>query len=141
MAFFNLLTEARGSKEGRSAFTSKEGTKGRRRAGVVKSQKSRVKVYNSIMDALKHGQFGEIFSTTGSDRLYVITKRKWGHDPEQAVGSKVAKGFTPGSATPSADWDSIKKYSARTKMRHSRNREKRLKDKYASNLSLNVKPR
>lgn len=141
MSFISLLNEFGGSKEGRKTFTSKEGTKGRKRGGVVKSQKSRVKVYDSIMDALRHGQFGEIFSTTGSDRLYVITKRKWGHDPEQAVGSKVAKGFTPGSATPSADWGSIRKYSARTKMRHGRNREARLKKRYANKLALNPKPR
>lgn len=135
---YSLLLE---STEGRKVFTSREGTKGRRRADVVKSTKSRVKVYSSIMDALKHGKFGEIFSTTGSDRLYVITKRKWGHDSEQVVGNKVAKGFTPGSATPSADWDSIKKYSARTSMRHARRNEKRIKDKYASNISMDVKPR
>lgn len=131
MSFYSLITEAKSN-----IFGSKEGTKGKRRGGVTKSQKSRVKVYPSIMTALKRGSIGDIFSTDGSARLYVITKRKWGKDDEQEVSGRVAKGFTPGSATPSADWGSIKKHSVRTKMRYRKDINKRLKDKYGKRLKL-----
>ena len=132
MSFLSLINEAKGSK----VFGSKEGTKGKRRQGVAKAQKSRVKVYPSIMTALKHGRFGEIFSTDGSERLYVITKQKWGHDKDQVVGNRVAKEFTPGSATPSADWKSIKKHAARTRMRHGADRSRSLRKKYGNRIKL-----
>ena len=131
MSFYSLINEAKSN-----VFGSKEGTKGKRRKGVVKSQKSRVKVYPSIMTALKRGQFGEIFSTDGSARLYVVTKRKWGQDKDQVVGNRVAKGFTPGSATPSADWGSIKKHAVRTRMRYGKDVGKKLRDKYGKRIKL-----
>jgi len=131
MSLYSIITEARSK-----VYGSKEGTKGKRRAGVTKSQKSRVKVYPSIMSALKVGKFGDIFSTDGSERLYVVTKRKWGKDDEQAVGDRVAKGFTPGSATPSAGWKSIKKHAARTKLRHRNDSDSRLKSKYGKRIKL-----
>jgi len=130
MSFLSIINEAKGSE----VFGSKEGTKGRQRKGVTKSTKSRVKVYPTIMDALRQGKFGDIFSTDGSERLYVITKQKWGTDDEQAVGNKVAKGFTPGSATPSADWKSIKKHAVRTRLRHRKTSDNRLKKKYANRI-------
>jgi len=132
MSFYSLINEAKGSK----VFASKEGTKGRSRSGLVKSTKSRAREYPSIMTALKSGNFGDIFTTDGADRLYVITKRKWGSDPEQTVGNKVAKGFTPGSATPSADFSSIKKHAVRTKLRYrgSAETDSRLKKKYTSRI-------
>jgi len=80
---------ARGSAEGRSKM-SKGGDK-------TKASKSRVKVYASITTALKKGYVGQIFSTKNSNRLYVITKQKWGTDDEQEVGGRTAKGFSPGS--------------------------------------------
>ena len=116
MSFLSLINEAKGSK----VFGSKEGTKGKNRAGVTKAQKSRVKIYPSIMSALRSGQIGDIFSTDGSERLYVISKQKWGSDKDQVVAGRIAKGFTPGSATPNATWPSIKKHSVRTKLRHRR---------------------
>ena len=70
-------TKAQGSAEGRAKMKKKN--------GHTKASKSRVKVYDSITNALKKGYVGQIFSTKGSDRLYVITKRKWGKDDEQEV--------------------------------------------------------
>ena len=135
MSFYSLIIEAKGSK----VFSSKEGTKGKGRSGIVKSTKSRAREYPSIMTALRSGNFGDIFTTDGSDRLYVITKRKWGKDTDQLVGNKVAKGFTPGSATPSADFNSIKKHSVRTKLRYrsSSDVDPRSKAKHASKIKKN----
>jgi len=132
MSFLSLINEAKGSK----VFSSKEGTKGRDRSGIVKSTKSRAREYPSIMDALRNGNFGDIFTTDGSSRLYVITKRKWGKDDEQAVGNKVAKGFTPGSATPSADFDSIKKHAIRTRKRYRKDVGNRLSSKYGKRIKV-----
>ena len=78
--------------------------------------KGRVRVYKSITYALKRGYMGEIFSTKDSDRLYVITKRKWGTDPEQIINGRSAKGFSPGSIP--ASFKDVKKYSVRTMFRH-----------------------
>lgn len=132
----NILVESRfggqGSREGRSPFSSKDATKGRMTHEVAKSQKSRVKVYDTIMDALKHGYVGQIFSTKGSKRLYVITRRKWGSSPQQEVNGKVAKGFSPGTIP--SNWKDIKKYSARTMQRYGTAKSKHLKQKYAKNV-------
>jgi hypothetical protein len=85
---------------------------------VSKAGKSRVKVYNSINQALNQGSMGQIFSTDKADRLYVLTKHKWGKSGQQTVGGKTAKGFTPGSATPGASWKDIKGYAVRTMAKH-----------------------
>ena len=85
---------------------------------VAKAGKSRVKVYGSINKALKQGSMGQIFSTKTADRLYVITKHKWGKSKQQTLGSKTAKGFTPGSATPGAKWSDVKGFAVRTMARH-----------------------
>ena len=85
---------------------------------VTKSGKSRVKVYDSINKALEQGSMGQIFSTNKANRLYVLTKHKWGKSGQQTVGSKTAKGFTPGSATPGAGWKDIKGYAVRTMAKH-----------------------
>ena len=124
MNIVEILRETRG-ESGRGSAAGREKAKEAPRIHHTKAQKSRVKVYNTIMDALKHGYFGQIFSTKNADRLYVISKRKWGHDPEQAVGNKTAKGFTPGSATPAASWPSIKKFAVRTMLRHGKQKEKK----------------
>jgi len=92
-----------------------------------KASKSRVKVYKSITDALSNGYVGQIFSTKNSERLYVITKRKWGKDDEQAVGDRVAKGFSPGSI-PSKFTD-VKKYAVRTLVRHGKQISSKFKGK------------
>jgi len=84
----------------------------------VKSKKSRVRIYDTIADALKAGSYGQIFSTKGADRLYVITKPTWGSKSRAGGNTKVAKGFTPGSSTPSSKWGSVKSYAVRTMKKH-----------------------
>ena len=116
----SLLSESKG----REVYTSKEGAKRK----VTKSRKGRVKTYPSIKVALSQGSFGQIFSTTAANRLYVISKGKWG---KKSGRGKIAKGFTPGSATPSADFKSIKKHAARTLIRYGKGSDK-LAQKYGS---------
>ena len=102
--------KAKGSKQGREAIqTHKE-------KSHSNPKKARVRVYNSITDALRRGYIGQIFSTKGADRLYVITKQKWGKDDEQMVGGRTAKGFSPGSIP--SKFNDVKKYSVRTMVRH-----------------------
>jgi hypothetical protein len=119
-----FFQEARGSASGRKVYTSKEGTK----RDVKKSFKGRVNTYKSISSALSDGQYGEIFTTKAAGRLYVISKGKWG---SKSGRGKIAKGFTPGSATPSAGWGSIKKHAARTMLRYGSGSDK-LAEKYGS---------
>ena len=100
----------------------------------VKAQKSRVKVYPTIQKALEKGTYGHMFSTERSGRLYVVSK---GRGKEQATdvpqsGGRIAKGFTPGSATPSADWESIKKHATRTAMKHGAKTSKRHEKEYGA---------
>lgn len=120
----DLLHEARGSKEGRKKYTSKEGTK----KEVTQAKKGRVKTYKSIKDALSQTYIGQIWSTTAAGRLYVTSKGKWG---AKSGKGKIAKGFTKGSSTPSADFPSIKKHAARTMLRHGGG-TKKLAQKYGS---------
>jgi hypothetical protein len=121
-----LLNEAKkgvGSPEGLNAIKT-HGEKSH-----TKASKSRVRVYKSITDALKKGFMGQIFSTVGSDRLYVITKAKWGKDDEQIINGRSAKGFTPGSIP--AKFQDVKKYAVRTMVRHGGSTAKRFKsDEY-----------
>ena len=113
-----------GSSPGRKVYTSKEGTK----KESTKAHKGRVKTYNSIKKALAAGSVGQIFTTTSADRLYVISKGKWG---KKSGKGKIAKGFTPGSSTPSSDFASVKKHAARTMLRHGEGSDK-LAAKYGS---------
>jgi len=93
--------------------------------GVVTSKKSKVKNYPSIAIALRRGYPGQIFSTKGAARLYVVSKAGWG----KKSSGRIAKGFTPGSATPSAKWDSIKGHSVRTMRKHGKQKSRKF-DKY-----------
>ena len=111
-------------KKGREVYTSKEGTSRKKHT----ASKSRVKTYASIKDALADGFVGQIFTTTAADRLYVISKGKWG---KKSGRGKIAKGFTRGSSTPSSDFNSVKKHAARTLLRHGKGSEK-LAKKYGS---------
>tara|TARA_R100000951_G_scaffold65649_2_gene55383 strand:- start:419 stop:847 length:429 start_codon:yes stop_codon:yes gene_type:complete len=111
------------AKEGRKYYTSKQATKKEKK----KSFKGRVKVYDSIADALSKGSVGQIFSTRAAGRMYVISKAKWG----KKSSGKIAKGFTPGSSTPSSKFGSIKKHAARTMLRHGQG-SKKLAAKYGS---------
>ena len=87
------------------------------------AKKSKAKVYDSITDALSKGYLGQIFSTKASKRLYVITKRKWGSDPEQEVSGRVAKGFSPGTIPSS--FSDVKGYAVRTMARHGKQTAKK----------------
>ena len=118
------MDESRGSKEGRKAYTSKEATTGDKK----KAFKGRVKSFKSIKDALAKGSYGQIFSTKAAGRMYVISKGKWG---AKSGKGKIAKGFTPGSATPSAKFSSVKKHAARTLLRYGKGSAK-LAQKYGS---------
>tara|TARA_Y100000310_G_scaffold301277_1_gene337611 strand:- start:1200 stop:1577 length:378 start_codon:yes stop_codon:yes gene_type:complete len=109
--FFDLLCELTEARDKGSTKT--------RADDKVKSRKSRVKIYNTIKDALDSGaSYGTIFSTQSADRLYVISKPTWGKKSRASGNTKIAKGFTPGSATPSAKWPSIKAYAVRTMKKH-----------------------
>ena len=111
----------KGSKEGRKAIHTHD------KKLHSNPKKSRVRVYDSITDALKRGYIGQIFSTKDADRLYVITKQKWGKDNEQIISGRSAKGFTPGSIPSS--FSDVKKYAVRTMVRHAGG-SKRGKEKY-----------
>lgn len=93
-----------------------------------KAFKGRVRTYDSIKNALSDGKYGDIFTTDGADRLYVISKGKWG---SKSGRGKIAKGFTKGSATPGASWGSVKKHAARTTLRYGKGSDK-LAQKYGS---------
>ena len=93
--------------------------------GVVSSKKSKVVNYPSIKVALRRGYPGQIFSTKGAARLYVVSTAGWG----KKSSGKIAKGFTPGSATPSAKWDSIKGHSVRTMKKHGKQKSRKF-EKY-----------
>jgi hypothetical protein len=93
----------------------------------AKALKSKVKTYDTIKAAISDGYYGQIFSTKGAGRLYVISKGKWG---SKSGKGKIAKGFTKGSATPSADFPSIKKFAARTMVRHGKRAKHTLGKKY-----------
>jgi|TARA_Y100000310_G_scaffold96345_1_gene94124 hypothetical protein len=127
LTLFDILegrTESgQGSKKGREKYSSKKGAKEK---GAVTAKKSRVRIYATIAKALEQGKVGEIFSTKGSDRVYVVSKADWG---EKSSG-KIAKGFTPGSSTPSSDFHSVKAHAARTMLKHGTTKSSRLKKLY-----------
>ena len=77
--------------------------------GEVESKKSKIPSFESIHTALRTQDFGTIFTTPQSDRIYVITKGTWGEKSD----NKVVKGFST-----DADMAKIKKYSKRTKVKH-----------------------
>ena len=92
--------------------------------------KGRVKVYPTIKQALGSNSPGHIFSTKGARRLYVISKRTHGGtDSESVVSGRIAKGFTPGSATPSAEWGSVKDHAARVGHKYTGKKAKKLSAK------------
>lgn len=92
--------------------------------GPVTAKKSKVKNYPSIKIALRRGYPGQIFSTKGAARLYVVSNAGWG----KKSSGRIAKGFTPGAATPSANWDSIKGHAVRTMKKHGKQKTRRFDD-------------
>ena len=102
----------KGSKAGRA----KMGSKGK----SVRSEKSRVKIYKSIMDALRKSSIGEPWSTKNASRQYVTTlDTHGGKSKEQKVGNRVAKGFTGGT------FKDVKGYAVRTMARHGGSKAKK----------------
>lgn len=123
MDLFSLILEskgeaAKGSKEGREKMLTGKGK------SHSSATKSRVKIYGSIMDALKKGYVGQLFSTVDSDRIYVITLQKWGTSDEQVYAGRIAKGFT--------DFADAKKFAARTLVRHGKSESSNLKKYFKS---------
>tara|TARA_R110000782_G_scaffold102791_4_gene190160 strand:+ start:37867 stop:38280 length:414 start_codon:yes stop_codon:yes gene_type:complete len=115
--------------------SEKDDKKDAPKKGAVKSRKSRARIYDTIAKALSSGKTGEIFSTKGADRLYVVSKAGWG---EKSKG-KIAKGFTPGSSTPGSDFKSIKAHAARTMVKHGGNNSSRLKKLYGPGAKNKIK--
>lgn len=85
-----------------------------------KSLKGTVKVYRTIMQALRKTKPGDKWSTEGSGRRYVTTKQKWGKSNQQTVGGKTAKGFSPGSehTTPGASKEDVEGVSKRLRKKY-----------------------
>ena len=118
MNIIKVLQEmGRGSSEGRGKMLKGQGSK-------RIASKARVRVYDSITNALKNGYVGQIFSTKDANRLYVITKQKWGKDNEQIISGRSAKGFSS-----SAPFSDVKKYAVRTMLRHGKQKNKKFKSK------------
>ena len=99
----------------------------RKKGGSAQAKKSRVRTFDSIEHAKTQGHYGQIFTTKRANRIYVMSKGKWG---KKSGRGKIAKGFTPGSATPSAKWSSVKKFAARTLVRHGKGSKRTLGKKY-----------
>ena len=117
MSLINLVRNEKQPLEEKSArYPSGRGDY--KRKEKTTARKSRVPIYKTIKDALKKTSPGTIFSTKGSYRMYVTTSGGWGKSKQQRVSGRTAKGFTPGSATPSADWKSVKSHAARTRVKH-----------------------
>ena len=77
--------------------------------GAVESKKSKIPSFESIHKALGSQDYGTIFTTPQSDRIYVITKGTWGEKSDD----KVVKGFALAT-----DMAKIKLYAKRTKVKH-----------------------
>lgn len=77
--------------------------------GEAEAKKSKIPSFKSIGQALKASDYGQIFTTPQSDRIYVITRGTWG----EKSSNKVVKGFPL-----STDMAKIKTYSKRTKVKH-----------------------
>tara|TARA_R110002051_G_C8458127_1_gene457902 strand:- start:50 stop:445 length:396 start_codon:yes stop_codon:yes gene_type:complete len=114
----DIIKESKAHPKDRGSYHTKKD-------GVVTSKKSKVKNYPSIKIALRRSYPGQIFSTKGAARLYVTSNAGWG----KKSSGRIAKGFTPGSATPSAKWDSIKGHSVRTMKKHGKQKSRKF-DKY-----------
>jgi hypothetical protein len=128
MSLIDLIRGERQSLDEKSSrYPSGRGSY--KRKTVTSSRKSKVPIYDTIKAALKKTSPGTIFSTKGSYRMYVTTSGGWGKSKQQRVSGRTAKGFTPGSATPSADWKSVKSHAARTRVKHAGATAGRLKAK------------
>ena len=126
MDIFDQILEAKGKRypKGRGSYS----TKGK--SGKTTAAKSKVKVYDTLEKAVCAGHPGQMMSTKGSKRIYGISKqRKKQKSQVPSCSGRIAKGFTPGSATPSAKFSSIKAHSVRTLRKHGRHKSKKF-EKY-----------
>ena len=73
------------------------------------AQKSKIKKFPTIGHALGVSNYGQIFTTPQSDRIYVVTRGTWG----KKSANKVVKGFPA-----ETDHSKILGYSKRTKAKH-----------------------
>ena len=76
-------------------------------------KKLKIRLYKTIMQGVLQADYGEIFSTSKSDRIYVVTKPTWGKKSKLSNVNKVYKGF-PGD-TP---LNYIKAYADRVRKRY-----------------------
>lgn len=126
MDIFDQILEAKGKRypKGRGSYS----TKGK--SGKTTAAKSKVKVYDTLEKGVCAGHAGQMMSTKGSKRIYVISKqRKKQKSHVPSCSGRIAKGFTPGSATPNAKFSSIKAHSVRTLRKHGRHKSAKF-DKY-----------
>jgi hypothetical protein len=122
------VSEAR-SESGKGSASGRASIQNYKKKGHANPVKSRVRIYPSIHKALEKGYVGQKFSTRNADRLYVITKQKWGKDKEHIVNGRVAKGFSPGTIPSS--YSDVQGYAIRTMQRYAgaSKRKKRRKQK------------
>lgn len=109
------VSESR-SESGKGSASGRASIQNYKKKGHANPVKSRVRIYPSIHKALEKGYVGQKFSTKNADRLYVITKQKWGKDKEHIVNGRVAKGFSPGSIPSS--YSDVQGYAIRTMQRY-----------------------
>lgn len=137
MTLFTILEtrgeSGQGSKKGREKYTAPKDSP--KKKGAVKAKKARVRIYSTIADALRLGKVGDMFSTKGADRVYVISMSDWGSKSK----GKIAKGFTPGSSTPSSDFKSMKAHSVRTMLKHGATKSDRLDKLYGPGAKDKIK--
>ena len=86
--------------------------------GMIQSKKSKVKIMPSIKDGTRSTPPGGVFSTPKSNRIYVVTKHKWGHKKPISGNNNVYKGFS--ADTPIED---IKGFADRTKERYGKKQQ------------------
>ena len=79
------------------------------REGKIDAKKSKIRKFPTIGQALQVSNYGQIFTTPQSDRIYVVTRGTWGKKSQ----NKVVKGFTSDT-----EFSKIKGYSDRTKSKH-----------------------
>lgn len=57
-------------------------------------KKLKIRLFKTIMQGVLQADYGEIFSTAKSDRIYVVTKPTWGKKSHLSRINKVYKGFS-----------------------------------------------
>jgi len=126
MDILDHILEAKGKRypSGRGKYKTKS------KSSKATAVKSRVKVYDTLEKGVCAGYPGQMMSTKGSRRVYVISKqRKKQKSHVPSCSGRIAKGFTPGSSTPDSAFSSIKAHSVRTMRKHGKQKSKKF-EKY-----------